>query len=307
MSMSVVRRASTVVATGIFNLPMAEVRATFVEEAPVSAIASSWLLVVAVHPATRTPVMEAMVVVALVAQTTVVAKEAEDMEGHQAMVEPPVGVAHLLAMAAVVVVVAWDPVVPEQPALATVFPVSRAPWVKVDQVPALSAHRAASRVPAVAIMVAVALRVATAVPAVVAVARLGLAPSPIRHSPPATQAMAGRPFPGSAPSIDGCASSRGYPQARDVQADLRAAATHAIVMTPFLFGVCGGPLGLGIDSEPLGRYTRCGVGGQWGLTGDALTHFQFGAHHANACGTRHADALRGHDVDRLARSLALSG
>ena len=87
----------------------------------------------------------------------------------------------------------------EQPAIATVLiPAARAPWVKVEQVTATAAQVAAPQVPAEAIMAAVALRVATAVPAVVAVARLGRAPLPIRHSPPETQAMAVRPFPGSA-------------------------------------------------------------------------------------------------------------
>ena len=102
--MSVVRQASTVVAPGIGSPPTAAVRAMFVEGASVSAIASSWLGAVAVHPATRIRVMAAMVVEALVEQTTAVAKEAEDMLGHRTMVEPPVEVVHLLTMAAVAAV-----------------------------------------------------------------------------------------------------------------------------------------------------------------------------------------------------------
>jgi hypothetical protein len=179
-----------VVAPGMLNLPVAAAGAMFDEGAPVLGIESSWLEAVVVHPATHTLVMAAMVVVALVAQTTVVAKEAEDTEGHRAMVEPPVGVVPLLSMAAVAAEPVLHPVVLVQPALATVlFPAARAPWVKVEQVTATAAQVAASQVPAVAIMAAVALPVVTAVPAVVAVARLGRARSANHPSLPATLAM----------------------------------------------------------------------------------------------------------------------
>ena len=154
-------------------------------------IESSWPVAVAVHPATHTRAMAAMVVVALVAQTTAVAKEAEGTEDHRAMVEPPVGLGQFLAMVAVAAAVAWDPVVPVQPALATAFPVARASLVKVEKEaihPILALH-SASLVAAVAIMAAVALRVVTAVPAAVVVALLGRARSPIRPSPRATRAM----------------------------------------------------------------------------------------------------------------------
>lgn len=155
----------------------------FVEEAPASAIESSWPEVVAECLATRTLVMAAMVVAALVAQTTVVAKEVEDTEGHRAMAEAPVGVVHLLTMAAAAAVAAYYPVVLVQPALATVFPVARVPWVKAGQeARPLAVQGAVSQVRAVATTVAVALRAATAVPAVVVVARLGRAPLALRPS-----------------------------------------------------------------------------------------------------------------------------
>ena len=78
----------------------------FVVGTPLSAIESLWQGAVAVHLATRTRAVAAMVEEALVAQTTVVAKEAEGTEGHRPMGEPPVGVVPLLAMAAVAAVAA---------------------------------------------------------------------------------------------------------------------------------------------------------------------------------------------------------
>ena len=74
--------------------------------------------------------------------------------------------------------------------LGAVFPVARAPWVKVEQVAEVQAAQgAASQVRAVAIMVVAALRVVTVVPAVVVEDRLGLVPCPIRPSLAAAQAM----------------------------------------------------------------------------------------------------------------------
>ena len=162
----------------------------FVEEAPISAIESSWPEAVAVCLATLTEAMAAMVGAALVAHTTVEAKEVEDTEGHRVMVEPLVEVVLLLAMAAEAAEAASHLVVPVHTAVATVFPVALGPWVKADQeARPLAAQGAASQVPAVATMAAVALRAATAVLAVVVVARLGRAHSPIRPSLPVTQAM----------------------------------------------------------------------------------------------------------------------
>ena len=93
-------QASTVAAMGTAGRQMVEERAMFVEEAPISAIESSWPEVVAVCLATRIQEMAAMVGAALAAQTIVVAKVEEGMEAHRPMVVPPVGVVLLLAMAA---------------------------------------------------------------------------------------------------------------------------------------------------------------------------------------------------------------
>jgi len=99
MSISVVRQASSVVAMDCFCRALVEVRAMFVEGAPVSPNESSWRVAVAVYPATPTRVMVAMVVVALVAQTTAVEKAVEDIVVQAATVEPAVGVVPLVTMA----------------------------------------------------------------------------------------------------------------------------------------------------------------------------------------------------------------